>query len=907
MTRMIERWFPCAEVTANAKSGWGSGRSEKTLFTWFAARPLAQAKAAVICSLLPWPNDATEQERLCGLVRKAMEGRDAAHGELVEELARHYPDGASLLDSFSGRAMIPLEAARLGIRAWGIDYSPVATLAGTLLADYPMRDWSDESPLPFDGYEQWATAHFTEPRLLRDVGFVLKLVGERYEAAMDEFYPVVDDKRPWGYLWAVTVPCVGCGRHFPLVGNLQLRRPDGKKGDLGQSYRIVADAAAGTFRAEVHDGLPAGSATLVKTKGSGRGKAAVCVFCAHVHPFDVHTRLMADRVAEDSMLVVADLDERTRRRYRAPVGEEFAAAEMAAEALKAEREFDPGLPAVPHERAVGSTGPRRYAKYGYRTFGDCCNARQTLGFVRLARIINDMAEEIESNRVSPDYVATLCGYAGANLVRRIRYSSRGGHLQIPQQAIADLFAQGPPAPFGTDFFESGCGAGPGSWPSLASWSLSSLRTQLDRPHGHPATIQRGNAMGLPVPDRSISAVVTDPPYDSMVEYSDGSDILYVWLKRALATSHPAFGVTAHPDGLQEKTDEAVVKMTWRNSGDHRTPEHYDRCITAAFAEARRVVEPGGVVTIMFGHDDPEVWQRLLAAIGAAGLVLTGSWPARTESGAQMGKVNIETTLTLACRLTSADRPVGRVTEVDAEVRREIEARVPLWEQAGLALPDQRMAAYGPAMEVVGRYSRVLDKTGQPVDPARYLPLARLIVQEIAAIRIDGLPLESFDVRSMFALSWARQNGRSPAPGSELRWERLTHHLGESATGGLVMKDGKGFRLAYASESDPQATPESPVIDVVLAVAVAGRSVSTVSELLAVSERAEDPFVWAAMAELADLLGEADADGEVWTWVVRNRAAITSGSQSIETARARRAEEREVEELQGALFDRRLGA
>lgn len=395
MTRMIERWFPCAEVTANSKSGWGSGRSEKTLFTWFATRPLAQARAAVICSLLPWPeDDPAEQQRLCDLVRRAMGGRDAAHDELVEELERHHPDGASLLDSFSGRAVIPLEAARLGVKAWGIDYSPVATLAGTLLADYPLRNWDDEPPLPFDGYERWAAEHFTEPRLLRDVGFVLKLVGDRYEAAMDRFYPKVDGKRPWGYLWAVTVPCVSCGRRFPLVGNLQLRRPDAKKGDPGQSYRIVADADRGAFRAEVHDGLPDGPAVLVKAKGSGRGKAAVCVFCTHTHPFDVHTRLLGDGLAEDSLLVVADLDERTGKQYRPPVVEEFAAAEEATVALESEADFGSGLPAVPDERAAGSTGPRHYAKYGYRTFGDCCNTRQTLGFIRLARVINEMAVEM---------------------------------------------------------------------------------------------------------------------------------------------------------------------------------------------------------------------------------------------------------------------------------------------------------------------------------------------------------------------------------------------------------------------------------------------------------------------------------------------------------------------------------
>ena len=359
MTRMIERWFPCADVTANAKSGWGSGRSEKTLFTWFAARPLVQAKAAVICSLLPWPDDKAEQERLCALVHSAMQGRDAAHDELVEELAHHYPDGASVLDSFSGRAMIPLEAARLGVKAWGIDYSPVATLAGTLLADYPLRDWSNEPPLPFDGYEQWAAEHFTEPRLLRDAGFVLNLVGDRYEEAMDEFYPVIDGKRPWGYLWAVTVPCVGCGRQFPLVGNLELRRPSTKKRDPGQSYRIDPDLVSGTFSALVHDGPPEATATLMKAKGGGRGRSALCVFCDHAHTFEVYTRLMADGRAADTLLVVGDLDDRTGKRYRAPSDYEFTRARAASIALEAEADFGFGLPAVPDERAVGSTGPRR--------------------------------------------------------------------------------------------------------------------------------------------------------------------------------------------------------------------------------------------------------------------------------------------------------------------------------------------------------------------------------------------------------------------------------------------------------------------------------------------------------------------------------------------------------------------
>ena len=64
MTRMIERWFPSTEVSANSQSGWGSGNSEVGIMSWFAKRPTAQAKAATICSLLPWPEGPSEQQRL---------------------------------------------------------------------------------------------------------------------------------------------------------------------------------------------------------------------------------------------------------------------------------------------------------------------------------------------------------------------------------------------------------------------------------------------------------------------------------------------------------------------------------------------------------------------------------------------------------------------------------------------------------------------------------------------------------------------------------------------------------------------------------------------------------------------------------------------------------------------------
>ena len=915
---MIERWFPCEQVSVSSGKGWGSGNSEANLFTWFAKRPLAQAKAAVITSLLPWPDEPAEQQRLQKLVREAFpdgddrEGRDAGYDELGEELARHYPHGATMLDLFSGRAMIPLEAARLGLRATGVDYSPVATLAGKLLADYPLRNWDDEPPLPFAGYEANDLSQVGKPRLLRDVEFVLDLVGDRYEEEMDEFYPVVDGRRPWGYLWAVTLPCVECGNRFPLTGSLILRHPLPKKQDPGQSYRIVADRSSGTFDVVVHSGPPEGQPTVVSVQGK-RGKSAVCPFCQHPHTIDVHTRLMNKDLAEDTLLVVADLDDDYGKVFRTPTEPEFEVVARAKEALAEEPPFGLSLPAVPDERIPpGNNDTVRPSKYGYRTYGELCNARQTLGFVRLCQIIDETGRDLQAGGSGADYARALSGYAGANLVRRLKYSTRGASLNPRRSPSSNrvytghIFENEASVAFVYDHFETGCGVGPGTWRSVSKDTVASLRAQLERRPGVPARVERGSALALPLKLGSVDALVTDPPYHSMIDYTDASDLFYVWLKRALVSVDPGFAITAHPLGVQEKAEEIIVKRGGTASDDHRDQEFYKTKLTEALAEARRVVSDDGVVTIVFGHNDPAVWRELLEAITSAGLVLTGTWPALTEKGGGAGSANIVTTMTLACRAAPANRPDGRGEQVATEVRREVASRIPLWEQAALALPDQQMAAYGPAMEIVGRYSRVLDVRGEPEDPQKFLLLARQAVEDAADIRIDGLPLVTFDARTRFALAWVREHGRGVADAAQERWQRLT---AQAVTGssldldGLVRKVKGGVRSVFGDEATVEIDSTTPIIDVALALARAGRSLTAVAEILDASDRAEDEHLWSAVAELGRRFTEADRDGAVWTWLTRNRKALVSEAGNLDAVRERETLEERERGTQRSIFDR----
>ena len=75
------------------------------------------------------------------------------------------------------------------------------------------------------------------------------------QAAVLPYYPRnPDGSFPWGYLWAISIPCDGCGRRFPLLGSLVLRHPYARTGDPGQALRLVVDGD--DWHAEVIDGVP---------------------------------------------------------------------------------------------------------------------------------------------------------------------------------------------------------------------------------------------------------------------------------------------------------------------------------------------------------------------------------------------------------------------------------------------------------------------------------------------------------------------------------------------------------------------------------------------------------------------------------------------------------------------------
>lgn len=557
--RMIDRWFPCAVVDRAVGTPEGSGRSEKAILTWFASRPIAQARAAVLTSFL------LDEERLRARVEAAiLRGDREDLRELAEAIRARYSEGRPVvLDPFSGRGIIPLEAARLGLRAVGIDYSPVATLGGRLLADFPLRDWSAEPPVPFDREPAGRLPFEDEPRLISDLRVLVREIDERVANATAPHYPTnPDGSFPWAYLWTVTIPCDGCGRRFPLFGSLVLRHPYKRTSDPGQAYRIVT--TGDTWKVEVFEGTPDQTPTLATVPGRRR-KSARCPFCEKAHSLDTVKAKGFAGEYQDAPLLAADIEGEVKKNFRILRREEIrAATDIPLEGLDGFGK----LSAVPDEEIPpGNEDTVRASGYGYSRYGDLMNSRQTLLFVETVRAIRACHREMREAGLSADYAAAIASYASANLVRRLRRSTRGAKLlahgnsegtgQNRVQAH-DVFSDESKLSFQFDYLETGPGQGPGTWSSVSETGLQALAKHTRNLEGVPGRFQQGSALALPFRDSTIDAIVTDPPYYNMIDYCDASDLFYVWLRRTLFDIVPdLFGEEEKP--LQDKTEEIIVK------------------------------------------------------------------------------------------------------------------------------------------------------------------------------------------------------------------------------------------------------------------------------------------------------------------------------------------------------------
>jgi adenine-specific DNA methylase len=123
-----------------------------------------------------------------------------------------------------------------------------------------------------------------------------------------------------------------------------------------------------------------------------------------------------------------------------------------------------------------------------------------------------------------------------------------------------------------------------------------------------------------IPDRSVDAVITDPPYFDNVMYSELADFYYIWLRLALKDVYECFKPEYSP-----RIEEIVV-----NSALQKNEESFISGLTKVFQECYRILKNDGLMAFTFHHKKEEAWLSVLEAVTKAGFYITSVIPVYAE-------------------------------------------------------------------------------------------------------------------------------------------------------------------------------------------------------------------------------------------------------------------------------------
>lgn len=130
-----------------------------------------------------------------------------------------------------------------------------------------------------------------------------------------------------------------------------------------------------------------------------------------------------------------------------------------------------------------------------------------------------------------------------------------------------------------------------------------------------ALVLNGDSAKLPIPDKVVDAVVTDPPYFDFIHYSELSDFFFAWLAPVLTKDYPFFTrLSSHHEGEVQNEQPAVFATN----------------LTRVFRESCRVLKDDGLLVFSFHHSRPDGWAAIYQALRDSGFHVTAAYPVYAE-------------------------------------------------------------------------------------------------------------------------------------------------------------------------------------------------------------------------------------------------------------------------------------
>lgn len=694
-----------------------------------------------------------------------------------------------------------MEALRLGCKTYATDYNPVANMIVKSTIEYPFRQ---------TGYKQFES-HANRP-LADDVKKWSRWVLQEAKKDLADFFPAKAQNEVVGYLWSRCIPCQNprCGAVIPMIRQFWLANTPKKK--IVMVPAVKGKKVSFTIAGSGQNHIPQ---DFDPTKGTTLGGKATCLVCQHRMDGNRVKALFAQGKNTERMnVVIAKTHGRPGKTYVIPTKHDLDVFQRASDALKKKRNLFQQkygvdmLPSEPTPEGKGSGAERAFSVrlYGMNTWGDLFNDRQKLVLLTFMDKILQAANMMnkENNMRALPYLAIIFDRLVDKNATLCTYS-------VTRENIEHVFGR-QALPIVWDYAEVNPFTSVG-WQNMEQWVLRVL-DHLAILDAEPAIVRHASATALPFSDQFFDAVFTDPPYYDNVPYSHLSDFFYVWMKRIVGTEFPDLFSTP----LTPKGDE-IVAYSNGPGGREAGKAFFEKMLARSFSEIHRVLKPDGIAVIVYAHKSTDGWETLIKSLLGSGLVVTAAWPIHTEMKARLRSKKSAALLSsiyMVCRKQQKE-PVGFYRDVKRDLKRYLDKKLnQLWDE-DISGADFFIASIGSAIEVYGRYDRVMDDKDMDVPVLRLLEDTRTIVTNYAIDRvIRGEFADKISKMTRFYILWRWAHGEARAPFDEAL--KLAQSVGISLTQewgrGFIKKDADHVRVVGPDERMPDDLEESEeLIDV----------------------------------------------------------------------------------------------
>jgi len=527
---------------------------------------------------------------------------------------RHNLAGKVVLDPFMGSGTTLGEALKLGAKAIGSDINPVST--------FLVRQAFTRVP------EKSLRQAFA--RLEKTVAPVIRRYYQTLDPATGALIPVLY------YFWCKTV-ATPVGEVVPLLSRYVFSQDAYPK--MKPRAQIVCPSCWGLIE-DRYDATALSCPHCVYCFNPQEGPAeGQYVRTSRGDRYRIKALLPADGSPPSHRLyAMMALRQNNEKVYLAPRPEDHALFAEAEARLQTEGLLLPTLTVRPGHNTDQARG------YNYLRWRDFFNARQLLCLGMLLRAILEIEDEAVQEQMLCLFSGTLefnnlfCSFKGEG-TGAVRHMF-SNHVLKPERAPLENSVWGTdkssgtfsalfesrllPAkrylddPFELDLSRNLFGERNGSRKIVSSAPLNAVHARSWDDFIEQASavmILNGDSASLPIPDASVDAVITDPPYFDFVHYSELSDFFFAWLAPVLSARYPWMSRPSSAD---------------KGEVQHKESRVFAHRLSRVLAECRRVLKDDGVLAFSFHHSRPDGWVAIYEAISASNLCVVAAHPIHAE-------------------------------------------------------------------------------------------------------------------------------------------------------------------------------------------------------------------------------------------------------------------------------------